>query len=283
MPKCGCCGERGHSVANCTSAVVCQLVKLITEILTTEEAVEFIHGGLNTWQLTAIINYLDGRNPQHSKMRKHVKIATLVNKLNHLKIAEDSVRVDPPRGYNEFAINLYTELCAEFQPITSTTELSVFRAIIRKAVETMIRRYMAYDVVRLVNQHFVWQCLPSGLHCLCQMISVRYINRAFTFLQEEARMAAYSKRHLKSLEITVHANEAATFQDTKECQICVDPDNKEFAQLNCGHVMCKKCVSDIAGRREKSFVLCPYCREEIKEIEVLRDDENVLQLELNTV
>lgn len=283
MSNCGCCGERGHSVTKCTSDMVTSLVVHFTETLPLEDdAVDFIRH-LNTWQLTAMINYLDGPNPRHSKMRKHVKISTLIEKLTYIKRAEGLVRTANPRGYREFATNLYTALCVEFEPITATTELNVFRTIIRKAVESMIRTYTAYDLVRLVTQHFVWHCLPSGLHCLCQMISVRYINRAFTLLQEEARMAAFSKSHLKNLEITVNSNGAATFQDTKECQICVDPDNKEFAQLNCGHVICKNCVIDIAERRQKSFIVCPYCREEIKEIDVTNDNENVLQLELNTV
>jgi hypothetical protein len=282
MPKCGCCGEKDHSVIMCTSDMIPNIVKLTTETLTAEEALEFIHKGLNTWQLTAILNYLDGRNPRHSKMHKHVKIDTFVDKVNQLKIAENSVRSSRPGEYYEFATTLYTRLSTEYGPITATTDLTVFRTIIRKAIESMIRRYTAYDMVRLVNQHFIWQCLPTGLHSLCQMVSIRYINCAFTLIQEEARMLAFSKKHLKNLDITVHTNKAATFQDTKECQICVDPDNTEFAQLNCGHVLCKRCVSDIAERREKSFVLCPYCREEIKEVEVLSDDKNVLQLELNT-
>lgn len=283
MSKCGCCNEAGHSVTQCTSNIVTGLVVHFTETLPLEDAPDFIRY-LNTWQLTAMINYLNGPNPRHSKMRKHVKIAVLEDKLNHIKRAEDSVSMATPRGYNAFATNLYTTLCVEFEPITSTTALGVFRAIIRKAIESIIRTYGAYDVVRLVNQHFVWQCLPSGLGCLCQMISVRYINRAFTVLQEEARMAAFfSKNHLKKLEIIVNTNKAATFQDTEECQICVDPDNNEFARLNCTHVLCKGCVADIAERREKSFILCPFCREEIKNIEVLNDTENMLQLELNTV
>jgi len=277
---CGCCKEQGHSVAKCTSSIIPHFVKLVTEILTPDEAVEFIHGGLNTWQLTAIINYLDGPHPQHSKMRKHVKVATVVNKLNQIKDAEDSIEMIDSH-YLTFATNLYTSLSAEFEPITSTTALNVFRSFIRKAVESIIRTYAAYDLVRLVNQHFVWQCLPSGLGCLSQMISVRYINRVFTEFQEEARMVAFSKSHLKGLEIIVHSNKAATFQDIKECQICVDPENTEFARLNCAHVICKKCVTDIAGQREKSFVVCPYCREEIKNIEVVCDHKNVLQLELS--
>ena len=282
MSKCGCCGENGHSVVKCTSVMVTSLVVHFTETLPTEDAPDFIQH-LNTWQLTAMINYLNGPNPRHSKMRKPVKIAVLKNKLNYIKSAEDSVRMATPRGYNEFATNLYTTLCVEFEPITATTELNVFRTIIRKAVESIIRTYTAYDLVRLVNQHFVRQCLPSGLHSLCQMISVRYIHSTFYFLQEEARMAAFSKSHLKKLEIVVHTNKAATFQDTEECQICVDPENNEFARLNCSHVLCKGCVADIAERREKSFILCPFCREEIKNIEVLNDTEHVLQLELNTV
>ena len=283
MSKCGCCGENGHSVQKCSSDVIPQFVKLITEILTFDEAMVFIRGELNTWQLTAIINYLDGQHPRHSKMRKPAKIAALVDKLYNIKRAEESVDITNPPDYLTFATNLFTTLCDEFGPITATTELNVFRSIIRRAVESTIQTYGPYDLVRLVNQHFIWQCLPSGLGCLCQMISVRYINRTFSFLQEEARMAAFSKSHLKKLEIVVNSNQAATFQDTQECQICVDPDNKEFAQMNCGHVICKNCVSDIAGRREKSFILCPYCREEITQIEVLNDTEHVLQLELNTV
>jgi len=283
MSKCGCCNEAGHSVTKCTSNIVTSLVVHFTETLPLEDASDFIRY-LNTWQLTAMINYLNGPNPRHSKMRKHVKISVLEDKLNHIKRAEDSVSMATPRGYNAFATNLYATLCAVFEPITSTTSLDVFRSIIRKAVESIIRTYGAYDVVRLVNQHFIWQCLDSGLHGLCQMISVRYINRAFTVLQEEARMAAFfSKNHLKKLEIIVNTNKAATFQDTQECQICVDPDNKEFAQLNCGHVICTGCVADIAERREKSFIVCPYCREEIKQIEVVNDAENMLQLELNTL
>ena len=280
MSKCGCCNEAGHSVTQCTSNIVTSLVVHFTETLPLEDALDFIRY-LNTWQLTAMINYLNGPNPRHSKMRKQVKIAVLENKLNHIKHAEDSVSIATPREYNAFATNLYTRLCEEFEPITATTELNVFRSIIRKAVESIIQRYTAYDVVRLVNQHFVWQCLPSGLGCVCRMISVRYINRAFSVLQAEARMAAFSKNHLKKLEIIVNTNKAATFQDTQECQICVDPDNKEFARLNCAHVICTGCVADIAERREKSFIVCPYCREEIKQIEVVNDAEHMLQLELN--
>jgi len=282
MSKCGCCGEKNHSVIMCTSDMIPNFVKLTTETLTAEEALEFIHRALNTWQLTAILNYLNGKNPRHSKMHKHVKIDTIVDKVNQLKIAENSAGTARPREYHAFATALYTRLSAEFGPITATTDLTLFRTIIRKAIESMIRTFGAFDMVRLVNQHFVWQCLPTGLHSLCQMVSVRYINCAFTLIQEEARMAAFSKRHLKSLEIKVNTNKDATFQDTKECQICVDPENKEFAQLNCGHVICKSCVTDIAGRREKSFILCPYCREEIKHLDVMNDNEHKLQLQLNT-
>jgi len=280
MTKCGCCGEVGHSVTQCTSPVVCQFVKVFTELLPHEQAIEFVKFGLNNWQLTAVINYLDGTNRRHSKMRKQLKIATIVQKLHAIQLAETLAGITT-RPYLEFATNLHAQLSLEFEPITTTMELTVFRTIIRKAVRIIINAYREYDIVRLVNQHFIRRCLPSGLNCLFQLISVRFINNAFTALQEEARREAYSNSHLKKLVIVVTTTQAATFNGTEECQICVDPSNKEFVQLNCEHVICKICVADIAERRNKSFILCPYCREEIKQVGVVDDAENTLQLVLN--
>jgi hypothetical protein len=58
------------------------------------------------------------------------------------------------------------------------------------------------------------------------------------------------------------------------CGICSDEFTKEtLPTLGCQHTLCADCITGQIKARTKSFIKCPYCREEVKQISV--GDEEV--------
>ena len=57
------------------------------------------------------------------------------------------------------------------------------------------------------------------------------------------------------------------------CGICSEEFTKEtLPTLGCQHTLCADCITGQIKARTKSFIKCPYCREEVKQISV-RDEE----------
>ena len=68
------------------------------------------------------------------------------------------------------------------------------------------------------------------------------------------------------------------------CGICSEEFTKEtLPTLGCQHTLCADCITGQIKARTKSYIKCPYCREEVKQISV-RDEEvrNQLTYELVT-
>ena len=59
------------------------------------------------------------------------------------------------------------------------------------------------------------------------------------------------------------------------CGICSEEflTNTTIPNLGCGHMLCYDCVKGMLVARTKSFISCPFCREEISKIYI--DDDNV--------
>jgi len=281
MGKCGCCGGTGHTVSDCRSAIITDAIVLFTETPIDEmglEDVAFFLRQFTTWKLTAMLNYLGkncNQNGHYRSTKKVTKIAMLISVWKKIKAAE-AESIVPRRNFKVYADALYTTLCHERGVINVVhTNWTFFRAFLSNAVYEMVNEIQNYDLVHLVNQHFV-QNIPE-LRVVCLLTSRRYINRIFSSLQEEAILSSHrsnSKDHLNPLQIKVSALNNLDFKETKECVICVNPDNNTFVQLNCGHVMCQVCLLEIASQREKGFILCPFCREEISTLSMIGEKEN---------
>lgn len=53
------------------------------------------------------------------------------------------------------------------------------------------------------------------------------------------------------------------------CGVCSDEFTKEtLPTLNCHHTLCAECITGQIKARTKSYIKCPYCREEVKQISV---------------
>jgi hypothetical protein len=68
------------------------------------------------------------------------------------------------------------------------------------------------------------------------------------------------------------------------CGICSDEFTKEtLPTLGCQHTLCAECIIGQIKARTKSFIKCPYCREEVKQISVWNEEvRNQLTYELVT-
>jgi len=68
------------------------------------------------------------------------------------------------------------------------------------------------------------------------------------------------------------------------CGICSDEFTKEtLPTLGCQHTLCADCITGQIKARTKSFIKCPYCREEVKQISVWNEEvRNQLTYELVT-
>jgi hypothetical protein len=68
------------------------------------------------------------------------------------------------------------------------------------------------------------------------------------------------------------------------CGICSDEFTKEtLPTLGCQHTLCAECITGQIKARTKSFIKCPYCREEVKQISVWNEEvRNQLTYELVT-
>ena len=87
----------------------------------------------------------------------------------------------------------------------------------------------------------------------------------------------------KFAAIQLFHNDASEAEDYC-CGICSDEFTKEtLPTLGCQHTLCADCITGQIKARTKSFIKCPYCREEVKQISV-RDEEvrNQLTYELVT-
>jgi hypothetical protein len=73
--------------------------------------------------------------------------------------------------------------------------------------------------------------------------------------------------NLQKLTITVTVSPDLP---TEDCCICLN--EKQMSSFNCGHSCCSGCLTSIAKKRTKSFVLCPLCRAEIQTLQVVNDD-----------
>ena len=89
------------------------------------------------------------------------------------------------------------------------------------------------------------------------------------------------KPHFTAIQlIRADASEAEDYC----CGICSDEFTKEtLPTLGCQHTLCAECITGQIKARTKSFIKCPYCREEVTQISV-RDEEvrNQLTYELVT-
>ena len=72
--------------------------------------------------------------------------------------------------------------------------------------------------------------------------------------------------HLKKLSIAVTVTPNLPVED---CCCCLD--EKQMSLLGCGHSCCSCCLTAIAKKRTKSFLLCPLCRAEIQTLQVVND------------
>jgi len=279
MSKCGCCGEYGHSVSKCRSSLISEAVVVLTETpldeMSLTDAVLFLRQ-MTTWKLTAMLNYLGNLErvtTRNRKMKKNVKIGILVNVWRQIKRTDVIGSNEPRRQYKVYADELFVKLCQE-RGVTNIvdTNWNFLKEFLKSAIYEMIDEFHHYDLVKLVNQHFLenlQEVRTAGL-----IASRRYINNIYTSIQEEAVYAAkVNKDHLKPLQISVNSTVNLELKENKECVICVDPQNNTFVQANCGHVICQVCVLEIASQREKSFILCPFCREEISALNMTHEQD----------
>jgi hypothetical protein len=85
-------------------------------------------------------------------------------------------------------------------------------------------------------------------------------------LQADGQPAATANSHLMKLAIAVTVSSELP---TEDCCICLD--EKQMSLLGCGHSCCSGCLTTIAKKRTKSFLLCPLCRAEIQTLQVVND------------
>jgi hypothetical protein len=106
----------------------------------------------------------------------------------------------------------------------------------------------------------------------------RLIENSETF--EDIIRSLYPQRHeepMKTLVIDVAICERCE-DDT--CGVCFEElKSEKVVKTGCGHVYCSTCIGGIAKQRGmKSFIPCPGCRAEIKELKVQNEEEKKIVL-----
>ena len=171
----------------------------------------------------------------------------------------------------------------------------------REMIETLSVCLIAETRNSMQNSHFISKLIIKQFH-LRRVIAPVIKNMFFNSIyREHRRVSEITIAELRAQGIlpplqqafVPHKPQFTAIQliraDASEaedycCGICSDEFTKEtLPTLGCQHTLCADCITGQIKARTKSFIKCPYCREEVKQISVWNEEvRNQLTYELVT-
>jgi hypothetical protein len=161
----------------------------------------------------------------------------------------------------------------------------------REMIETLSVCLIAETRNSMQNSHFISKLIIKQFH-LRRVIAPVIKNMFFNSIyREHRRVTEITIAGLRAQGILPPAQQAfvphkpqftavqliradASEAEDYCCGICSDEFTKEtLPTLGCQHTLCADCITGQIKARTKSFIKCPYCREEVKQISV--GDEEV--------
>lgn len=95
----------------------------------------------------------------------------------------------------------------------------------------------------------------------------------FMFQRVEERLRQQQQQqfipHIPAFQNIQICYSSSSKTDDYTCGICAEEYTKKtIPTLNCAHTLCLDCIKGQIAARKKSFITCPYCREEVSQISV---------------
>lgn len=194
------------------------------------------------------------------------------------------------------ADTLFNEVCVSAYGITRYTADNAIQ------FGEMIEMLSTYLIAETRNS------MPESIRVMKLIIKKFHLPRAIAPVIKELFFNIIYRQHIRVSEIIVarfraqgllqqafvpHKPQFTAIQliraDASEaedycCGICSDEFTKEtLPTLGCQHTLCAECITGQIKARTKSFIKCPYCREEVKQISVWNEEvRNQLTYELVT-
>lgn len=194
------------------------------------------------------------------------------------------------------ADTLFDEVCVSAYGITRYTADNAIQ------FGEMIEMLSTYLIAETRNS------MPESIRVMKLIIKKFHLPRAIASVIKELFFNIIYRQHIRVSEIIVarfraqgllqqafvpHKPQFTAIQliraDASEaddycCGICSDEFTKEtLPTLGCQHTLCAECITGQIKARTKSFIKCPYCREEVKQISVWNEEvRNQLTYELVT-
>ena len=286
MTKCGFCSTVGHNIRHCNSPRIQHIQTFIQTCATEESLLRYLYQ-CSAGALSIIMIFSYGASGVTS-MNKQGKILYIRNKWridNH--IAPPQPVFDLQQFCVDAAEQIYREVCIGDWNIATINDQS------SEEIQDLIEPFMLNLVREIVNvsgnNYTVSLCIRDKLISLLG-IEGELNNHIRVFFRrtlpiEHMRVAGIVVTPVARLQVPqqqvphkpkfAQIQFCSTISDTINdftCGICADDLSQEtIPMLGCKHTLCSDCIIGQIKARTKSFISCPFCREEVKEIAVIDD------------
>lgn len=302
MSKCGFCSTVGHNIRTCNSPRIQQILTVIEAIATTEDSLLRYLYQCSPATLSIIMIHSYGASGITS-LNKQSKIMYIRNKwrIDNLT-AGHQAPVMPVVDHNQIcqaaANRIYTETCVRDWNIATINSDSTEETL--DLVEPFILT-LACEIVNTSGNNYTYSLsIRDKLIRLLRLEGAfenhtrMFLTRAIT-AQHNIRafgindnVNAFVRTPLDSLQqlppptptrFAPHKPKFALIKfsspisDTINdftCGVCADELSQQTMPiLGCKHALCSDCIIGQIKARTKSFICCPFCREEVKEVSLV--------------
>ena len=242
MP-CKFCSSASHTLAKCNSPLVIDVVNTVTALINSSpfklrEQVDLLKG-FSAVQLSVVCRSIYGLPAQGNKNQSIGYI--IGHYFGHLGLTSDAAIQTLSLQNTDIINQEYDKLVAWLAPENDTDLRS-----------------------RLLADMDIYYARRYGLRRYECPLAVYF--RAVVYILIHPEVSIPTAVNLQKLAITVTVTPDLLVED---CCICLD--EKQMSLLGCGHSCCGGCLTSMAKKRTKSFLLCPLCRAEIQTLQVVND------------
>lgn len=253
LNKCGYCENSGHNIRGCQNSgieLLLQRFDLIQttmelDLLTTYKSVEL--------SLIMIHKY----NAPNVSFSKQEKMGFIIE--NWLQEHTQEPAIVVPLPLVTPAMSRILQIANEFQDaLLNSYTLIQHQGWSRHQFMRIYRR-----TLRRVNSHPEVNFNPTVKNIIIAQLrrfTKDYLEMMETMIQHVVQPLVVQEEQTPMQIIDIRKNQTSS-EEKMECIICYEdfPKNN-LALLNCQHEMCCNCLFQMAKKRGKTGLICPYCR-----------------------
>jgi hypothetical protein len=161
-------------------------------------------------------------------------------------------------------IEYFIPFIQEPQESEVTGSEDILEALIEEAV-LVLRRTTRFEFLEIVFQNY--QAEMSGTIESESLLFSMILNDMIRTIQQE-HVISNRKFRIK----TKISEKQEDLEEKYECNICYDEfERKHFIKLDCGHELCKDCIKKSLQNEKRLTPCCPFCRADIKNLELKQE------------